>query len=101
MPRSKRTKACDISSKIRKQVIERDESRCIWCGRYVYHPQLCHYISRGAGGLGIPENLVCGCPDCHREADQGVHTIKYRKRMEEYLRSQYEDWDSKELRYKK
>lgn len=101
MPRSKRTKACDISPKVRRQVIERDESKCIWCGKYLYSPQLCHYVSRGSGGLGIPENLVCGCIQCHTEADQGLHTIKYKQRMEKYLRSQYEDWDSKELRYKK
>lgn len=101
MLRSKRTRACDISPKVRKQVIERDESKCIWCGKYLSSPQLCHYVSRGSGGLGIPENLACGCPDCHRMADQGTTTLIYKKRMKAYLQSQYPHWDNTVLRYEK
>lgn len=101
MPKSKRTKACDITKKVREAVKERDGSKCIWCGRYLAVPQLCHYIGRGAGGLGIPENLVCGCPNCHREADQGTNTKAYKLAMRDYLQRQYDDWDDSILRFRK
>jgi hypothetical protein len=32
-----------------------------------------HFIPRGAGGLGIVENIVCGCAECHRVYDNGYH----------------------------
>lgn len=101
MSRSKRTKACDISKTVRKEVIKRDESKCIWCGKYVAVPQLCHYISRGSGGLGIPENLVCGCILCHQQADQGTNTKVYKERMKNYLQTKYPDWENIELKYKR
>ena len=98
--RSDRTIACDISAGVREAVKERDWNRCIWCGKYIKSPDLCHYISRGAGGLGIPQNLVCGCRDCHREADQGVNTKEYKRKMKEYLMKFYPDWSEDKLRYK-
>ena len=100
MARSKRTKACDISEKVRNIVKDRDRNRCIWCGQYLDHPQICHYISRGAGGLGIPENLVCGCVICHQQADQGKHKQRYKLAMQEYLKKRYPDWDESKLRYR-
>ncbi len=99
--KSKRSRACDISTKVRKEVRERDNSTCIWCGKYLTSPQICHYISRGCGGLGITQNLVCGCVDCHIEADQGTHTKEYKKRMKDYLKSKYHNWDEESLRYKR
>lgn len=101
MAKSKRSKACDISSKVRQIVRERDGNRCIWCGKYLSSPQICHYISRGAGGLGIPQNLACGCVKCHQQADQGTHTKRFKFAMSEYLKKCYPDWDDSELRYRK
>lgn len=101
MAKSARSKACDIKPSVRQKVKERDDNMCIWCGRYLTVPQLCHYIGRGAGGLGIPENLACGCPDCHREADQGTQSLLYKHRMRAYLMSIYPEWDESKLRYKK
>lgn len=99
--KSKRSKACDISPKVRKEVKERDGNRCIFCGRYLESPQLAHYISRGRGGLGIAKNLTCSCVKCHMELDQGIHTKEYEKIQKEYLQSCYENWNEEELRYKK
>ena len=31
-----------------------------------------HYISRAQGGLGIEENVVTGCQECHHEYDNGA-----------------------------
>lgn len=101
MARSKRTKACDISQKVRDIVVKRDGGLCIWCNKP--YAQICHYISRGARGLGIPENLVCGCVECHDIADHGTREAraKKRKQMRSYLMMQYPDWDETELRYRK
>lgn len=30
-----------------------------------------HYIPRSAGGLGIVQNVVCLCRDCHNKFDHG------------------------------
>lgn len=99
--KSKRSKACNISKTVRKEVIDRDHSRCIWCGKFMASPQICHYISRGCGGLGIPENLVCGCVECHQQADQGTHTKRYKTAMREHLKRCYPDWDESRLRYRR
>lgn len=60
-----------------------------------------HYIPRGRGGLGIPENAAIGCRYHHRMLDQG-----HEGRREEmlalfrnYLQSKYPDWDEKKLTY--
>lgn len=99
MARQKRSRACDISKKVRYIVVERDRGRCIWCGKP--YAQICHYISRGSNGLGIHENLVCGCYECHREADQGTRSEELKQKMKSYLRRQYPNWNEAELRYKK
>lgn len=44
---SKRSKACDISQKLKEKVWQRDNMRCIYCKRYV--PKSCanaHFIKR-------------------------------------------------------
>ena len=99
--KSKRSKACDISSKVRAEVRERDSDSCIFCGRWLASPQLAHYISRGRGGLGIARNLTCVCPKCHMELDQGSHTKEYEEIQKKYLQSCYSDWQEEELFYKK
>lgn len=42
---NKRSKACDISQKVKKKVWERDNHRCIICGSPYAMPNA-HYISR-------------------------------------------------------
>ena len=45
--KSKRSKACEISQKVKERVWNRDNHRCICCGRYV--PKTCanaHFIKR-------------------------------------------------------
>ena len=45
--KSKRSKACEISQKVKEIVWNRDNHRCICCGRYV--PKACanaHFIKR-------------------------------------------------------
>jgi len=102
--KSKRSKACDISHDVRAAVYERDRGTCVLCGR----PGLpnMHFIPRSAGGLGIEQNVVCGCPHCHSDYDNGYHKdLNLRsllgERIEHYLKSVYEDWDKDQLFYRK
>lgn len=67
-----------VSAAVRRQVIERDGSRCQWCGRYVRTEagwySLQHRRARGMGGsrraaTDAPANLVLVCgtgtTECH------------------------------------
>lgn len=97
---SKISKACDISPKVRKEVLERDNFRCIICGDN-QNLQIAHYVSRGRLGLGIPKNLVVMCPHCHFQMDNGKYHTELQKAVREHLSAHYEDWNEKDLIYKK
>lgn len=47
-----------VPSDVRDYVIDRDNSCCRVCGRYVEHPALHHIRYRSQGGLDVPGNLV-------------------------------------------
>ena len=96
---SKRSKACDISPKVRKAVLERDK-KCIICGA-TYGLQIAHYISRARGGLGIPQNLAAMCVKCHGEMDNGKYHKEHQNAFRERLKAHYEGWNEKELYYDK
>ena len=97
--KSRRTKACDISNKVRQEVRERDSDCCIFCGRY--GSQVAHYIARSHAGLGIPQNLVLACVECHHCMDNTDQRERYREKAREYLKSKYPDWDESKLYYNK
>ena len=99
---SKRTQALQINAKTRKIIHERDKW-CVCCGN-PYRLEIAHYISRGNGGLGIPENLVLLCQDCHREYDQSgnrLQRLALGSYIKSYLQTQYPNWDEKKLKYRK
>lgn len=100
MPKSKRTKACEITPKVRMEVEERDNHLCIFCKSAKCRGEA-HFISRAHGGLGIPQNIITVCRNCHREMDNGMNTKRYRDIARAYLKSIYPDWDEKNLIYKK
>ena len=97
---SKVSKACDISPAVRKEVMERDEGRCIVCGS-TQGIQIAHYISRARLGLGIPQNLACMCLRCHFDYDNGKLHREIESVFKGRLRANYERWDETELTYKK
>ena len=97
---SKQSKACDISPKVRKEVLERDNNCCIICGKN-HSLQIAHYISRARGGLGKPENLGVMCVSCHSSYDNGKLHKKIGQAFREHLQSNYENWNESELTYKK
>jgi 5-methylcytosine-specific restriction endonuclease McrA len=97
---SKLSKACDISSKVRQEVMDRDGGKCIICGSY-NGIQIAHYISRARLGLGIAKNLGAMCLHCHREYDNGKYHNEIKELFKEHLKVHYPDWDEKELIYSK
>lgn len=98
---SKRAKALAISTDVKRRVYERDDGRCIWCGR----PGLpeAHYIRRSRGGLGIEENVVTLCRDDHYAFDSGSR--EQRETMgnfiRDYLAAHYTGWSEDKLIYRR
>ncbi len=97
---SNRTKALQITPKVRANVKARDANCCVCCGS-PYRLEIAHYISRGSGGLGIEENLILMCRECHREFDQSGKREQYRNYLRSYLKLMYKNWDETKLTYKK
>lgn len=97
---SKRSKACDISPQVRKEVLERDNFQCIICGES-HNLQIAHYISRGRLGLGIPQNLAVMCARCHFQYDNGNLHQQIKILVQEHLKAHYEEWNENNLIYKK
>ena len=95
----RRTKALQISAKVKKIVYERDSGMCIFCKRR--GDPVAHFISRGQGGLGIEQNVICACADCHRMMDQTTNRDRMKDIAREYLKSKYPDWKEDDLYYKK
>lgn len=95
----KRTKALMISKAVKESVFERDGGCCVWCGK----PGLpeAHFIPRSRGGLGIEQNILTLCRECHEKFDHGTNRNSMRDFFETYLKSKYEDWDAQKLYYKK
>lgn len=98
--RSAMAKACDISAKVKKEVWERDEHLCVVCGRNYDVMPNAHYIRRSQGGLGIPQNVVTLCQECHRKFDF-EHDEAIKDKIVDYLISCYPDWEESRLYYKK
>ena len=96
---SKRTKAVAISPETRAKVEERDGYCCIFCGKRGRGEA--HLINRSQGGLGIEQNIVTVCRECHLQMDNGQATKLYRDKAEAYLKSIYPDWDRSKLVYNK
>lgn len=98
--KSKRTKALSITPKVKKTVYERDGGRCVLCGSPHGLPEA-HYIPRSRGGLGIPENIVTLCRNCHRELDQTTRRTELLERVKAYLDIWYPDFSDDDRIYKK
>lgn len=97
--KSKRSKACDITQKVKQIVYERDGGLCVIC----HNPGMpnAHYIRRSQGGLGIEQNVVTLCMKCHNDYDNGNYRAKYGEIIREYLSSIYEGWNEGDLIYNK
>lgn len=106
--KNKRTKATDISEKVKKIVFERDNCQCVVCHNRINVMPNAHFIRRSHGGLGIEENVVTLCTDltenkCHSKFDNGTKEEREEigQVIEEYLKSKYPNWDKENLTYKR
>lgn len=100
MYKSKRSKACDISAKTKQKVWKRDKQKCVICGSHNAMPNA-HYISRAKGGLGIEQNIVTLCMDCHYAMDMTSERQLYLKKIGEYLKVKYPNFKDAERIYRK
>jgi 5-methylcytosine-specific restriction endonuclease McrA len=100
MYKSKRSRACDIKKSVKDKVWERDKNRCIICQSPFAMPNA-HFIPRSKGGLGIEQNIVTLCQECHHITDQTEHRQFMLEKIERYLKSKYDDWDKEDLIYRK
>lgn len=98
--KSARSKACNIPTKVKWIVWERDNHCCIYCGSTRAMPNA-HFISRAKGGLGIEENIVTLCYNCHYNYDMTDMREYYREHIENYLKRKYPKWDKQNLIFKK
>lgn len=98
--KSKRSRATDIPPKVKALVYERDNKCCVICGR-PGSPNM-HYISRNNRGLGIEQNVVTGCIECHTAYDNGSKKEEIGNKIKKYLQSIYGDsWNEYDLIYNK
>ena len=101
--KTRRSKACNISRKVKLRVWERDGGCCVICGNSYNVMPNAHYIRRTKGGLGIEENVFTACTrltqnDCHYKFDEyGIGKDK----VKEHLKSHYPNWDESKLYYRK
>lgn len=97
MSNAQRTKALEIPPRVKMAVLERDGGACIWCAKRG-EPNA-HYIPRSQGGLGIEENTLTLCWECHFQYDQSEHRPRMREFFKGYLKTKYPDWDEEKLKY--
>lgn len=97
--KSKRSKATDIPQKVKREVYERDNGLCIFCGK----PGMpnAHVVPRSQGGLGVPQNIVTACAECHRRFDSTVDRKIYLEAAKMHLRRFYGAQNESEVTYKK
>lgn len=98
--KSRRTKACDITKKVKDRVWARDNERCILCGTHYAMPNA-HYIPRSHNGLGIEQNIVTLCIQCHDAYDHTTKREEIGAFIKDYLKSKYTDWNEEKLKYSK
>lgn len=105
--KSRRSKACDISQKLKQKVWDRDKGKCVICGSRIAMPNA-HFISRAQGGLGIEENIITLCTNfsenkCHYKYDfgSGKEREEIGNEIESYLKSKYPEWNKENLIYRR
>lgn len=104
------TKATAIPPSVKSAVYARDQGRCVLCGS-PYGEPVAHVIRRSQGGMGIEENIVTLCPDCHRAYDEGANIEKRFGRgttreslychLVAHLKGFYPHWNKRDVIYHK
>lgn len=104
----KDTKARDFDRNTKLSISERDSIDgwpcCVFCGAPSPSKTAwsnAHYISRAQGGLGIEQNGLTLCPECHKRYDQSTARQEMRTFFREYLMDAYPGWNEDNLIYRK
>ena len=98
----KLTKATDIPTALKKKVWERDKHRCIFCGTIVqWDLANSHFIKRSQLGLGIEQNIMTNCEQCHELFERSPKRKQMKEQAKQYFMSLYPSWNEKKLVYKK
>ena len=98
--KNSRTKATDISKAVKLRVNERDNGYCILCGKSAsWHESCCHVIPRSSGGLGIEENIVTLCQECHKAFDEGPNRQKIMSKLMGYMHRKYKHYTVRKVVY--
>ena len=100
MMKSKRSKACDISQKVKLAVWERDNHRCVFCGSTYAMPNA-HIVSRAKSGLGVEKNIITLCLNCHEKMDHSSDRENSIEKAKAYITKKYGYFDEKEVTYDK
>lgn len=95
----KRTKACSISKATKAKVYDRDDGLCIFCHRP--GDPVAHVVPRSHGGLGIEQNIITACAECHRMLDNSTERQSMLEHAKMYLLAKYGVWSAEECTYKK
>ena len=96
------TKATAISPEVKRIVWQGDGKRCILCDRYAPMDWACaHVVRRSHGGMGVEENIVTLCPECHREADEGKTAKEKQEQIAAYISRCYPGWSREAVTYRK
>ena len=98
--RHRMTIACDISPEVRHYVFIRDGGKSIISGK-TENLEVCHFVNRSHGGLGIPENLGLMTKQEHAKYDNGNKLDEYGAKFERHLKRHYPNWDRSKLIYDK
>lgn len=96
----KETKAVKIPRSVKGKVWERDGYCCVWCGNSQSAP-VAHFIPRVHGGLGVEENILTLCTDCHYKYDHTTARGEMMQFFRLYLNNKYPDWKEEDLIYRK
>lgn len=97
--KAKRTKAVNITSKVKKIVYARDNGCCIFCGQ----PGLpeAHVVPRSKGGLGTEQNIITACRLCHYKLDQTAARASMLEYANSYLEENYAAEELQSVIYRK
>ena len=67
-------------SKVREDVLDRDNYSCQLCGKNGNGKLHIHHIlKRRQGGSDHYDNLITACPKCHKQADSSLYDPEYDK----------------------
>lgn len=93
-----------IPPKVKRVVEERDSIDghccCILCGSPNAMPNA-HIIRRSQGGMGIEQNIVALCGQCHYKLDEGRDRDALMEQVVAHIKAHYPGWTPESVTYKK